>query len=220
MSLAQSTPVVSSRSGPSRALRIGLGLVAAGLAALAIRVVAVYAARYVQWEPGHYGRYWPLRGWLVFHVGGALLALACGPLQLWSGWRGRTARAHRLVGRVYLAGVAIGSVGALGISLTSPLFPTLGIALTVLDAAWLATTGLAYFAIRRGAVALHRELMLWSYVITFAFVVFRTMFELPILTGLSQAERFTAIGWLCWTVPLILTEVLVQGRRLVRRSAA
>ena len=84
----------------------------------------------------------------------------------------------------------------------------------MLAAAWLGTTGLAWFAILRGEVALHRELMVRSYVVTFSFVFFRLIEGLPVLTGMAPPDRYATIGWLCWTVPLLATELLLQARRI------
>jgi hypothetical protein len=62
--------------------------------------------------------------------------------------------------------------------------------------------------------------MVRSYVVTFAFVFFRWFAELPILTSLSPPERYATIGWLCWTLPLLATELVLQGRRIARPAAA
>jgi len=58
--------------------------------------------------------------------------------------------------------------------------------------------------------------MLRSYVIAFGFVTFRVMAMSPLFAGLgSKAERLTALLWLCWTVPLLVTEVVLQWKRSV-----
>jgi hypothetical protein len=31
---------------------------------------------------------------------------------------------------------------------------------------------------------------------------------------MSPPERYSTIGWLCWTVPLLVTELILQGRRI------
>jgi uncharacterized membrane protein len=193
-------------------------LLAAGAAGLALWFLAQHALKFVHWDEAHYGRYWGMRGWLALHVLGGLVALACGPFQLWSGLRGRTAAAHRLRGRIYGLAVLAGSIGGVWIAVTSPAFPTLGPPLIMLAAAWLTTTGLAWAAIVRGQVALHKELMIRSYVVTFAFVFFRWMAELPVLTHLSLPDRYATIGWLCWTLPLLVTEMILQGRRIAAGS--
>lgn len=197
-----------------QARRAGTILLAAGAAVLAIRFVAENALKFVHWDASHYGRYWGVRGWIALHIAGGLVALACGPFQLWSGLRGRTAAAHRLRGRVYGLAVLLGSIAGVWIAVTSPAFPTLGPPLIMLAAAWLTLTGLAWAAILRGQVALHKELMIRSYVVTFAFVCFRFLAELPVLTHMSPPERYSTIGWLCWTLPLLVTEMILQGRRI------
>ena len=215
------TPTLVESPGWQRqAWRAGGALVAAAAAVLTIKFVGEHALRFVHWDAAHYGRYWSFRGWIALHVLGGLVALACGPFQLWSGLKGRTASAHRLRGRVYALAVLVGSIGAVWIAVTSPAFPALGPPLILLAAAWLATTGLAWAAIVRGDVTLHKELMIRSYVVTFAFVFFRFLVELPVLTQMSVPDRYATIGWLCWTLPLLITEVILQGRRIMRGAWA
>jgi hypothetical protein len=218
--MTTATPTLVATPGWRRfGLRAGSLLLAAGAAALAIHFVVAYALRFGHWDAAHYGRYWSMRGWIALHVLGGLVALAAKPLQLWSGLRGRTAAAHRLRGRVYGLAVLVGSIGGVCIAVTSPAFPALGPPLIMLAAAWLATTGLAWAAILRGRVALHRELMIRSYVVTCAFVVFRLLAELPVLTHLAMPDRYATIGWLCWTLPLLVTELFLQGRRIAGGGA-
>lgn len=197
-----------------QAARLGAIALALGAAFFALKFVAEHALKFVHWDVAHYGRYWGVRGWIALHVTGGLVALLCGPLQLWSGLRGRTAKAHRVRGRIYMLGVLVGTAGALWIAIASPAFPALGLPLIGLAGAWVATTGLAWAAIVRGQVALHKELMIRSYVVTFAFVVFRFLADMPVLTSLPLPDRYVAIGWLCWTVPLGITEVILQARRI------
>jgi uncharacterized membrane protein len=213
--MSTATTTLSASPGWRRhAARAGSILLAAGAAGIALRFVIDDAFKYFHWDAAHFGRYWSVRGWLLLHVAGGLVALLSGPLQLWSGLRGRTGAGHRLRGKIYALGVLVGSVGGLWIAFNSPAFPALAPPLIMLAAAWIATTGLAIVAVRRGQVALHRELMVRSYVVTFAFVVFRFIADLPVLTHLSPPDRYATIGWLCWTLPLLVTEVILQGRRI------
>ena len=197
-----------------RAWVVLLGLLAAGAAGLAVKFVWQHAVGFLTWDAARYGRYWPVRHWMLMHVAAGLVALFCGPLQLGSGLRGAAGRAHRWRGRLYAAGVLIGTVAALSISLFRPTFPGLGPGLTMLAVAWISTTALAVVAIRRGHVELHKELMVRSYVLTCAFVAFRWWAELPILTSLKPPDRFAALGWLCWVVPLMVTELIRFARRI------
>jgi uncharacterized membrane protein len=196
------------------AARAGAVLLAAGAAGIGLWFLTQKALNYAHWDAQHYGRYWGVRGWLALHVLGGVVALLCGPVQLWTGLRGRTGAGHRIRGRVYGLAVLLGSIGAVWIATTSPASPAFGPPLIMLAAAWLATTGLAWAAIRRGQVALHQDLMIRSYVVTFAFVFFRWFAELPVLTHLSPPDRYVTIGWLCWTLPLLATELVLQGRKI------
>jgi uncharacterized membrane protein len=219
--MTTATPTLVATPGWRRVLpRAGAILLAAAAAVLAVKFVAQNAVRFVHWDAAHYGRYWGMRGWIALHVLGGLVALACGPFQLWSGLRGRDPAWHRLRGRVYAMAVLVGSIGGVWIAVTSPLFPGFAPALIMLAAAWLTTTGLAWAAIVRGDVALHKELMIRSYVVTFAFVCFRFLADLPVLTHMAPPDRYVAIAWLCWTLPLLVTELILQGRRIVRAAPA
>ena len=83
--------------------------------------------------------------------------------------------------------------------------------------AWLTTTGMAFIAIRRKNVEQHRQWMIRSYVVTFAFVTFRlcddAMHRLQIL---SDDERSKVLAWACWAVPLLVTELSLQSRAVFK----
>ncbi len=82
--------------------------------------------------------------------------------------------------------------------------------------AWVIATAMGFAAIRSGQVTAHREWMLRSYVVAFGFVTFRLMLISPLFAGLgSVPERLTVLLWLCWTVPLLITEVALQWKRSV-----
>jgi uncharacterized membrane protein YozB (DUF420 family) len=214
--VATSATLSGSTSGtPSRWITIGL-LVLAGL--VAARFIWHYAVPYfLRFNAKQFDYYWPHRFRLVTHISGGIVALVCGTLQLWTGLRQRAMRFHRWTGRVYLAAAAVGIVGAFLMAVyTKP--RSFGISLMGLATAWILTTGVAWAAIVRGRVELHKEWMIRSYLVAFAFVTFRFMTDLlPGVTaklGSNEAEASTSVGWLCWLVPLAVYEVILQGRRL------
>jgi uncharacterized membrane protein YozB (DUF420 family) len=85
----------------------------------------------------------------------------------------------------------------------------------MLAAAWVTTAGMAYLAIRRGLVQIHKEWMVRAYVVTFAFVTFRVLNDYGPLSKLQPVgDRAITIGWACWVVPLMVTEVVLQLRRM------
>jgi uncharacterized membrane protein len=163
----------------------------------------------------HYGPYfWPRRWWLILHIASGIVALAIGLVQLWLGLTNRVAHLHRALGKLYVAAVFAGSIGGFYLALTIRGNPPYAAGLFTLCVAWVVTTSMAVLAIRRRNVAQHREWMVRSYAVTFAFVTFR--FGVDVLTsqGLSATDSQGIMAWACWAVPLLLLEPLLQLRRM------
>jgi hypothetical protein len=88
----------------------------------------------------------------------------------------------------------------------------------MLCTAWIVTTSMAVLAIRRRNVVQHREWMLRSYTVTFAFVTFRLFVDVSSrLHLLSHDDIATIMAWACWAVPLLLVEPLIQLRKIRAR---
>jgi uncharacterized membrane protein len=194
----------------------------AGLAALFFIVVAAlpYRAMFGSQESAHQAlqdfqfAYWPRRGWLLVHIAGGLIALLSGPVQLWLGLHDVKMHIHRRLGLIYIAGMAIGSVGAIGLSLQTDGGLIFGSGLFFLAIAWITTTSLAYIAIRKGLIDQHREWTIRSYVVTFAFVTFRAGQVAMTGSGIPLATAIGIMAWACWAVPLLITELSIQARKI------
>ena len=78
---------------------------------------------------------------------------------------------------------------------------------------------MAYVAIRLGHVRQHKDWVLRSYVVTFTFVTTRTLAELGILPSLG-GDPFATLVWLCWSMSLLATEVILQGRKVIAPGGA
>lgn len=166
-------------------------------------------------DEGTYGPYWPMWAWLLPHALGGTVALLIGPFQFWSGFRHRYHKYHRWVGKIYLGGVTLGAAGAFYLTFHPTINWTFSVSLFGLATAWTTTAGMALLAIRKGLIDIHKEWMIRSYVVTFAFVTFRWLVDLDFIARLgTQQEVFTTIGWLCWIVPLFFTEVILQLRHM------
>jgi uncharacterized membrane protein len=176
---------------------------------------------YRHYDPASFDPYWPRRGWLFLHINAGALALLTGPWQFWTGLRQRNLAVHRWTGRLYLLGVGAGVVGSVGLSLTTTFDFGVVNGIRVLALVWLVTTGMAYYTIRNGLVALHKEWMIRSYVVTFAFVTFRFLQDYSPLSRVRPlGDRDTTIAWACWVVPLGITELIFQFKRLRTALAA
>jgi uncharacterized membrane protein len=163
--------------------------------------------------------YWRMRGWLLLHITGGMVALLTGPWQFSQRLRRRYLQLHRLSGRVYLIAVICGCTGATRLAIGTTFGKAWGFGLCALAFAWLTTSAMAYYAIRRRQIPIHREWMIRSYVVTFAFVTFRVFNDFPPMsTWLPDADRANVIIWACWAIPLLVTEVILQLARMRRAS--
>jgi uncharacterized membrane protein len=186
------------------------------LAGLGLWFVNTSVLHYLQYDAKAYGDFWPRRYGLLLHIAGGLLAVSVGLVQIWLGLTGRTRKLHRGLGRVYASGVLVGSAGAYYLAFTiNPKYAAYAAGLFMLATAWLITTGMAVLAIRRHSYEQHREWMIRSYTVTFAFVTFRLVGQwLGELHLAPQDDIDTIMAWGCWAVPLLIAEPLLQLRRM------
>jgi arginine exporter protein ArgO len=75
---------------------------------------------------------------------------------------------HRKLGLLYVSGMIVGSIGAIGLSVQTDFGWVFGAGLFSLAIAWILTTCLAFIAIPKGQVQQHKEWTIRSYVVTFA----------------------------------------------------
>jgi hypothetical protein len=178
--------------------------------------VAGFALPYFRLSPDALGPYWPRRAWLLLHLGGGMVALLVGPFVLRLGLVRSRMTLHRKLGVIYMASIAFSSVAALYLALHTDVGWVFGMGLTGLNVAWIATTGLALVAIKRRMIVQHREWMIRSYVVTWAFVNFRILVGILTVAGVGTLnEQLSAASWFCWAIPLLFTEVILQGRKIV-----
>jgi hypothetical protein len=201
----------------NRTIKRTLTLVAwTGIVMLSVGFVFKYVLFYYRhYDAASFDVYWLRRGWLLLHINGGTLALLTGPWQFWTGLRRRNLTIHRWTGRLFLLGVAMGVTGAVGLSATTTYGWGFAVGLMGLATAWLVTTGMAYVSIRKGLVELHKEWMIRAYVVTFAFVTFRILSDYGPTSRLQpENDRSLTISWVCWVVPLAVTEMVFQFRRM------
>ena len=187
--------------------------------ALALYFVAKNALHYYYGATAH-DSYGTFAGWIRLHIAAGMGALFAGLAQFRTGLRGGRWPVHRLVGRVYLGSIAVASLAAAMLLTRTRGGWVFASGLAGLTTAWLTTASLAYIAIQRGNIMQHREWMIRSYVVTFAFVNFRILND--VLEGLHVGrwqERAAVSSWFCWAVPLLIAELVLQGRRVFANPA-
>jgi hypothetical protein len=198
--------------------RAGLGSAAilslASLGAL-VFIAAAAIPYFLRIEESQFRQYWPMRGWLLVHITMGMVALLSGPVQLWLGLKDLAPAVHRKLGYVYLAAIVVGAASAYYLAFNTSGGVVFGSGLAGLATAWLLTTGLAFLAIRRHLYEQHKEWMIRSYVVTFAFVTFRAL-DTVIAGRMPLLDHIGISAWFCWSVPLLLNEVVLQGRKILR----
>jgi uncharacterized membrane protein len=167
--------------------------------------------------------YWPRRAGLILHLTGGVLAITAGLVQIWLGLTNRVSTLHRVLGKVYVTGVLIGSLGGFYLALTIPAHLPYKVGLLALNTAWLITTGMAIYAIRTRRIQQHREWMLRSYTVTFAFVTFRLVSSwlrasIHVPDDPVADDIDTLMAWACWAVPLLLAEPFIQLRSMMGKK--
>ena len=180
------------------------------------RFIVKDALPYFGFEEDLFGRYWNVRWSLIGHISGGLLALVIGPFQFWKGFRNTYLKLHRGLGKAYLIAILIAAMSSTYLAWTTALeiHWTWALALQALAFVWIVTASMAFISVKRGRIQQHKEWMIRSYVVTFAFVIFRWLNELEILRELgSFVERGPTIGWLSWTIPLLITEIVISWNK-------
>ena len=201
--------------------RAGRGAAAIlSLAAMgALVFIGVAAIPYfLRMDEVQFRQYWPMRGWLLAHITMGMVAILTGPVQLWLGISDRYPALHRTLGFVYMAAVTLGAVAGYYLAFNTSGGVVFGSGLAGLATAWLTTTGLAFLAIKRHLYEQHKEWMIRSYVVTFAFVVFRAL-DTMIASRMPLLDHIGISAWFCWSVPLLVNELVLQGRKILRVRA-
>lgn len=193
-------------------------LVAFGIATfVAVLFIFIFALPYFTMTLDQFGIYRPRHDWLLAHVAGGTVALLIGPMQLWLGFNRSSKVLHGILGVGYVLSVAVGSAAAFYLAAHTDFGWVFGMGMAGLGIAWTITTALAVAAICRRLIQQHREWMIRSYIVTFAFVIFRVLIKLFDVTHSGTLiEQFAAASWLCWSIPLLITESILQGRKIFR----
>lgn len=172
------------------------------------------------------GGFWPRYApYLLVHIIAGMTALLLGPFQFVPSIRKNYKKTHRFMGKTYLIAILVAAIASLQMSINKITIDekaaVYGLGLFMLALVWVLSSAMAYWSARSRNFVQHREWMVRSYVITCAFTTFR-LFD-KIITERFKIDPLTSAGimaWACWSVPLIVTEVILQGRKIQKGNAA
>ena len=203
-------PLSISLTGPKAYALLLLWLI---LAYFAGKFILTAALPYYGFSDEVFGRFLDFRWALIGHITGGMIAIVIGPFQFWKSLRDNYRHVHRFMGKTYMISILIGALSATYLAWNSGLAIhwSWAVALQGMSIAWIVTAGMAYRFIRMKKIEQHKRWVIRSYVVTFAFVTFRFINELPAVQALGEfVERGPTEIWIAWTVPLLITEIILQ----------
>jgi uncharacterized membrane protein len=136
---------------------------------------------------------------LIPHTLSGTIALLAGPIQFSTRFRQRHLQFHRVLGRIYVFCVFVGSFTGIALAAGRPGFP----GTSMQAAAWMVCTTAAFITARNRQIAVHRQWMARSYAVTFTFVSSRVLNLVPAYWS-HLGDVLAAVGVIAFTLASIL----------------
>jgi uncharacterized membrane protein len=152
---------------------------------------------------------------LIPHTLAGMIALVAGPLQFSSRFRQRHLKFHRVLGRIYVICVFVGSFTGIALAAGRPGLP----GTSMQAAAWMVCTTAAFITARNRQIVQHRQWMARSYAVTFTFVSSRVLNLWPRYWS-HLGDSLSAVGVIAFTLAsLLLVDLGLNWRELTTRRA-
>jgi uncharacterized membrane protein len=153
------------------------------------------------------------RNLLIPHTLAGTLAMLIGPINFSSRIRQRYLPLHRILGRIYVASVFVGSFTGIALAAGRPGLP----GTSMQAAAWMVCTAAALITARNGHITQHRQWMMRSYAVTFTFVSSRVLNLVPAYWA-HLGDVLSAVGVIAFTLAsLLIVELGLNWHELTTR---
>jgi len=160
--------------------------------------------------------YEPFKWWLLPHGIAGACALLLGPMQFSDRLRNRFRQFHRVVGRIYVAGVFVAAPLGFYIQYFEERMGnprSFSIAAAADAALWMTTTAIAMVFILKGKVQEHRQWMTRSFAVAIVFL------EVRVIGGVGGWEDLDVhanetIVWTCLAFSILLADLVLQWQQL------
>ncbi|HEV7858851.1 MAG TPA: DUF2306 domain-containing protein [Pyrinomonadaceae bacterium] len=160
----------------------------------------------------------PVKWLLLPHGLAGALALLLAPFQFSTRLRKRSLRLHRILGRLYVAGVAVAAPVAIPIAIIlGP--PSLVMAAVIQSCGWLVATAFALYCVRKGDIRQHQEWMTRSYPFAMVFVFARAILAVPAVRAMGEVA-FVSVVWSLVAMACFVPSLLINWRAVFRRGTA
>jgi uncharacterized membrane protein len=139
------------------------------------------------------------RGLLIPHTLAGIFALLIGPINFSSRIRQRHLTLHRVLGRIYVVSVFVGSFTGIALAWGRPGLP----GTSMQAAAWMVCTTAALLTARNCQIVQHRQWMARSYAVTFTFISSRVLNLVPAYWS-HLGDVLSAVGVIAFTLASLL----------------
>jgi uncharacterized membrane protein len=139
------------------------------------------------------------RGLLIPHTLAGIFALLIGPINFSSRIRQRHLTLHRVLGRIYVVSVFVGSFTGIALAWGRPGLP----GTSMQAAAWMVCTTAALLTARNRQIVQHRQWMARSYAVTFTFISSRVLNLVPAYWS-HLGDVLSAVGVIAFTLASLL----------------
>ena len=165
--------------------------------------------------------YEPFKWWLLPHGIAGACALLLGPMQFSDRLRNRFRQLHRVVGRIYVAGVFVAAPLGFYIQYFQERMGdprSFSIAAAADAALWMTTTGIAMAFILRGKVQEHRQWMTRSFAVALVFLEGRVIGGVTGWENLDVHANETIV-WVCLAFSILSADLVLQWKELGRQRS-
>jgi hypothetical protein len=145
----------------------------------------------------------------LLHILGGGIVIIFGAAQFSQRLRSKRPTIHRWMGYVYIAGVFVGGLAALNLSLYSSGGLVAHFGFGALAIIWLVSTAIAFNKIRQRKIIEHQRWMIRSYALTLAALTLRIYLPIALISGIPFEEVYPLIAWICWVPNILIAEWLL-----------
>ena len=150
---------------------------------------------------------------LIPHTLAGTIALLAGPFQFSRRFRQHHLQFHRVLGRLYVISVFVGSFTGIALAWGRPGLP----GTSMQAAAWMVCTTAAFVTARNRQIAVHRQWMARSYAVTFTFVSSRVFNLVPAYWS-HLGDVLSAVGVIAFTLAsLLIVDIGLNWHELTTR---
>jgi len=150
---------------------------------------------------------------LPIHVIFSVVALVVAPLQFVRAVRVRWPQAHRVIGRIYIAGCAVGAPTGLFLALGTTAGPLAAGGFAIPAMLWPIFCWLGWRAAVARRITSHRKWMTRGYAMCANAITLRVMLPIAGLLGFDFFTAYPVIAWLSWMTSMAVAEWIVRGGR-------